>query len=251
MDLELVPNISGLLHKYNDKLLADESLSDVEVLLLSLYLIEQKNNKAGATYNEVKEFFLSLGRKENNFNVAIHRAKRQNLVEEKEEVFYFLIKGLKQIWKVIGQTQKTTVYIVKAGENFTAIKLFEEFLQNEIKGNELLLFDSHISPSTLYPLSVLKGKLEHIKILTSNVYDAEKFREYKKKFEKETAIKVDIKKTVKIHDRWLICGEMCWSIGSSIKDFGNKDTMIKELDGVANSLKELFQERWNESENFD
>jgi hypothetical protein len=169
MDLELVPNISGLLHKYNDKLLADESLSDVEVLLLSLYLIEQKNNKAGATYNEVKEFFLSLGRKENNFNVAIHRAKRQNLVEEKEEVFYFLIKGLKQIWKVIGQTQKTTVYIVKAGENFTAIKLFEEFLQNEIKGNELLLFDSHISPSTLYPLSVLKGKLEHIKILTSNV----------------------------------------------------------------------------------
>jgi hypothetical protein len=249
MDLEIVPQISGLLHKYNDKFLADDSLSNVEVLLLSLYLIEQKNKKAGATYSEVKEFFLSLGRKENNFTVAIHRAKKQDLVEEKENVFYFLIGGLKNIWKVLGKIEKSRVCILKSGEFFTAIKLFEEFLQNEMNNEEILLFDPHIASSTLYPFSVLKGKIKSIRILTSNIYETEKFKEYKNKFEKEIGAKVTICKNLKIHDRWLICGEKCWSIGSSIKDLGNKDTMIQELE-VTNSLKDLFQLRWDESEEF-
>jgi predicted PolB exonuclease-like 3'-5' exonuclease len=79
----------------------------------------------------------------------------------------------------------------------------------------------------------------------------EKFNDYKKKFEKETGTKIEIRKNLKIHDRWLICGDKCWSIGSSIKDLGNKDTLIKELDGVTSSLTDLFQLRWDESIPFE
>jgi hypothetical protein len=236
-----------LFHKYHDRYLADDSLSDLNVLLLVVYLIEYKNKKSGANLDQVKELFVFLGRKEDtNFPVAFHNAKKQKLIEEKPDGIHFLISGLKRIRAIIGQIGKLPVYIIKSGGNFTAIRLFEEFLATEIKGKEILLCDPHVSPSTLFPFSVLKNKINIIKILSSNLYDSEKYKDYKKKFEKETNVTVEIKFNHKLHDRYLISGEKCWSFGSSIKDLGNKDTVIKELDGVVVSLKELFFERWNE-----
>lgn len=251
IDLEIPENITGLFHRYNDKFLADDSLSDLDVLLLSIYLIEYKSKKSGILYVKTKESFVSLGRKEDNFRKIVHIAKNQNLIEEKEKVLKFRIGGLKRIEKVIGQIEKMPVRIIKSGENFTAIKLFEEFLNSEIKDNEILLCDPYISPSTLYPLSILKNKVKNIKVLSSNVYDSEKFKEYKKKFEKETNTTVEVKISNRIHERYLISGEKCWSLGCSVKDLGNKDTVIKELDEVVKSLKELFLERWNEASIFN
>lgn len=247
MELTIPSNLSGLLRKYNDGFLADDSLSDLNVILLSLYLIEHKTGKSGASYNELKKLFVSLGRKEDSFRKNLSNAKKQNMVKEKEETIYFLIGGLKRIENVVGQTEKTPVYLVKSGETFKAIKLFEEFLTSEINDNEILLCDPHISSATLFPFSILKNKVKAIKILCSNIYDHEKFLEYKKKLMKETNIAVETKVNNKIHDRYLICGKKCWSIGTSIKDLGNKDTIIRELDEVANSLKELFTKRWNEA----
>lgn len=247
---QTMQNLSGLLHKYNDKFLADDSLSDVDVLLLSLHLIEQKNNKAGTQYEQLKHYFSSLGRKESSFRFRMRDAKKQGLIEEKDEIWYFTIKGLKKIWAISGQIGKSGVYLIKSGEHFTAIKLLEEFLQTEIKHEEILLFDPHIAPNTLNPFSILKGKLKHLKILTSNIYEENKFRDYKTKFERELNSKVEIRINMNGHDRWLICGERCWAIGSSIKDIGNKDTSITELPGVALSLSELFETRWKESKQF-
>ncbi len=246
ISLEVPPNINGLLHPYHDKFLADESLSDLELILLSIYLVELTNKKAGVPYEEIKEVFVSMGRKEVNFKANIYNAKKLNLIEEKKEEIYFLINGLKRLEKSIGQIGKSPVHIIKSGQGFTAIKLFEEFLNTEIKDREISLCDPYISASTLYPFSALQNKIKNIKILTSNLYDPAKFNDYKKKFEKETNIIIEVKVNNKLHDRFLISGEKCWSIGTSIKDLGNKDTMIRELDGVVTSLKELFLERWNE-----
>jgi hypothetical protein len=58
----------------------------------------------------------------------------------------------------------------------------------------------------------------------------------------------EIKINKKIHDRFIICGDMCWSIGSSIKDLGNKDTIVREINEVAFSLRHLFLQRWDEGE---
>ncbi|MEM4258740.1 MAG: hypothetical protein QXL17_06285 [Candidatus Thermoplasmatota archaeon] len=246
-NLKIPTDISGLLHQYHDRYLADDSLSDINVLLLSVYLIEYKNKKSGAKLNEVKDLFIYLGRKEDpNYRVAFHNVKKQKLIEEKQEKLYLLIDGLKRIRIIIGQTGKLPVYIIKSGGNFTAVRLFEEFLTNEIKDKEILLCDPYISPSTLYPFVILKDKIDSIKILSSNLYDSEKFHDYKKKFEKEMKVNLEVRLNTKLHDRYLICGEKCWSLGSSIKDLGNKDTTIKELDSITTSLKELFLERWNE-----
>ena len=189
----------------------------------------------------------SLGRKERpNFGVAIHNAKKQNFIEEKNKVFRFRIKGLKKIKNLLSQADKSATHIIKSGETFTAIKIFEEFISTKIKSKEILLCDPYISHSTLFPFSILKGKINSIKILTSNLYDSNKFKNYMKKMEKEMNISVEVKINKKIHDRYLICGNDCWHIGGSIKDLGNKDTSIKEITEVITSMNDLFLERWNE-----
>jgi len=240
-------SLSGLFHKYQDIYLVDDSLSNPEVLLLCIHLIDERNKRSGSKYEQVKACFISLGKKENNFKVAVTRAKKRGWIELKDSCLFIRIHGLKKMQEIIGGVGKAPVHIIKHGQNFQAIRLFEEFLSEEIDGEEILLCDSYISHSTLFPFSILKGKIKSIKILTSNVHDSTKMKAYKSKMKRDMGIPVEIKKNMKIHGRFLVCGDKCWTIDSSIKDLGNKDATIKEISEVTSSMKDLFCERWNEA----
>ena len=254
-----VSNIEHFFHEYHDRYLIDDSFSDLEVLFITIHLLETLKQRAGADYYDCKEVFTFFGRKEDNFRKIVHLAKKQQFIEEKIESegntkrkqLYFLVKGLKK-WQVLsGQIGKLPVYIIKSGEYYSAIKIFEDFLMDEIcnsKEGEIFLCDPYISPVTLHPFSVLKNKIASIKILTSNILEEEKLKNYIKKFQKECNIIVEVRLSKKIHDRYIIYSEKCWSIGSSIKDLGNKDTLIKDISEVAQSLSSLFRERWDEAE---
>lgn len=246
LKFKIPTEMSGLLHKHYDTIIADVSLSNIEVFLISIYLIEKINQKAGAQHNNCKVLFVSLGRKNYNFRKALYDTKNKSLVEEIDGIIYFSSKGLEYINKILGKIGKFQVYIIKSGKNFTAIKLFEEFLDTQIIDEEVLLCDPYISHSTLFPFSLLKGRIKSLKILTSNIYDSDKLNDYKKKMSNEFNISIEVKINKKIHDRFIISGKKCWSIGSSIKDLGNKDTVIREISEVVKSMKELFWERWNE-----
>ncbi len=247
IDGEFLKEFSGLVHQYHDRMLADDSLSDPAVLLLSVYLLEKKNKKSGAEYDQTKELFTLLGRKYPNFRVTVHNAKKNGLIDSEGKTLFLLIKGLKEIRKILGQVGKSPIHIIKSGQNFTAVRLFEEFLLSEIKSAEIFLCDSYISHSTLFPFSALRGKITLLRILTSNVYDSEKFDEYKKKMGREMGIIIEVKNSKKIHERFMICGDRCWFIGSSIKDLGNKDAVIREISEVTSSMKNLFLDRWDEA----
>jgi hypothetical protein len=197
-----------------------------------------------------KRLFTLLGRNELNYRANIHIAKKRALVTLTDTVLNLTIRGLKRIRALLGQIEKAPVRVIKSGQNFTAMRLLEEFLSEEIQSEEVLLCDPYISSTTLFPLSVLKGKVKSIRILTSHIHDTDKFREYKKKMEKEIGITIAVKLSRKIHDRYLISADKCWSFGSSIKDLGNKDTTIREISEVATSMRELFSERWDESNSF-
>lgn len=244
--LEIPAELSGLFRKYHDIVLVDNSLADIEVILASIYLIENANKKAGAAYGDCKKMFIALGRKEGNFRANLSQAKKKSLLKEDNRNLFFLVGGLKRIEQVFGQVGKMPVHVIKSGENISAIKLFEEFLASQIGDSDLLLCDSHISSSTLFPFTVLKGKIKSFKVLTANIYDSDKFKDYRKKMSKELGIQIEVKINQKIHERYIISKGKCWSIGSSIKDFGNKDTILKEISEVVASMKELFELRWNE-----
>lgn len=248
--LEIPNEISGLFHKRHDILIADNSLTDIDVILACIYLIENANKKAGVEYSECKEMFVSLGRKDDNFRASLSRAKKNSFLREESRKLFFLSNGLNRIRKVLGQVAKAPVYVIRSGQNFSAIRLFEEFLTLQIEIGDLLVCDSHISHSTLFPFLVLKGKIKSLKILTANVHDTAKFKDYKKKMIKELSIPIEVKINSKIHDRFIISEDKCWSIGSSIKDLGNKDTVVREISEVASSMKDLFKDRWSEANLF-
>ena len=247
--IEIPAELSGLFHKHHDVILADDSLSDIEVILACIYLKEDAKKRAGVEYDECKELFVALGRKEDNFRKNISLAKMNSLIRG-DKTLFLLIGGLKKIRKVLGKIGKTPVFVIKSGETFSAIRLFEEFLRTQIGSEDVILCDSHISHSTLFPFVVLKGKMKSLKILTANIHDPDKFRDYMSRMIRELCIQVAVKTSNKIHDRFIISDDKCWSIGSSIKDFGNKDTTIKEISEVTASMKDLFQERWNEATPF-
>lgn len=248
IELNIPDNLTGVVHQYHERFLADDSLSDIDVVLFSLHLLETNKNTSGASYEEVRRLFTTLGRKDQpNFAVAFHRARKQSFIDLFDNTVRFQVKGIKRLEGVLGFTWRAPIYLIKAGQSFSAIKLFEEFLMNEITGGEVLLCDSHISPPTLFPFSILKGKLQVLRILTSNVYENDKLIEYKNKLQKEAKLSVEIRQSYKIHDRYLISGKKCWGIGTSLKDLGNKDTVINELTNVVDSLKALFTERWAEA----
>lgn len=246
--VELPEEATGLFHRDFDRILADDSLSDKDVILLAMYLLERQNQKAGVQYAQCKQLFVSLGRKADpNYAVNIHNGTKEGLIEKSDSLLFFLSAGLKRVQDLLGLVQKTPVYVIKSGQNFTAIKRLEEFLTQEIRSETLLLCDAYISPSTLFPFLAVAPRLKTIRLLTSQVQDSEKFHEYRNKMQKETGIEIEVKVNNKIHDRYLITGEKCWSFGASIKDLGNKDTTIREISEVTESMKQIFEERWNES----
>ena len=245
IEISIPPEMSGMFRKYHDRTLADDSLLDPDVVLLSVYLTDRKNKKSGIKYGTLKKLFVHFGRKEGNFTKTLYRVKDKALLKEEDKNIHLLILGLKRIEEIFKEVGKSAVYIIKSGQNFTAINLFEEFLKNEINNEEVLLCDSYIDDTTLHSFN-LKGKIKSLKILTANIFDPDKFNDRKKKLRKELNVAVEVKVNKKIHDRFIVIGDSCWSIGASIKDLGNKDVVIKEIGEVASSMRTLFTERWQE-----
>jgi hypothetical protein len=67
-------------------------------------------------------------------------------------------------------------------------------------------------------------------------------------FEKEGKIEIEVKTTKNIHDRFIISDNRAWSIGTSIKDIGKKDSVISDQFSIRDTLLELLNERWNNSQ---
>ncbi|MBA7576706.1 hypothetical protein ES708_18547 [subsurface metagenome] len=244
---DIPEELQGLVRKHYDDFVIDETLTNLGVLLVCMHILEHEKNKSGSDYDECKRMFVQFGKKEDSFRKVLSKAKEQKLLTATDKTIKFLNKGLKKINEIASLKGKTPVYIIKAGENFSSIKLFEEFLVDQVDNDEILLCDSHISYETLLPFIPIKESIKSIRILTANIYDKTKFNAYLEKMKKEFKINIEVKENKRIHDRYIIFKNSCWSIGTSIKDLGNKDSIIQEVLGVINTLKDLFNERWNES----
>ncbi len=240
--------LGGLIQEYQDRIFIDDSLTDQDVLLLSVFTCDHHSKATGTLYKILKDTFLALGRKEGNFRVALSNAAKTKLIDykQKDKIILLNLTGLKRVREILGQSENTTVYVVKSGEKFSSIKIFEEFLSKEASEPKIFLCDSHISDKTLFPFSVLGGTLKELRILTANIYDTPKFTDYKNRLHTEFDIIVTEKINTKIHDRYLLSGKSAWMIGTSIKDLGNKDSIIKQVDELYDSLKDVFDLRWSE-----
>ncbi len=242
--------LSGLFRQYQDYYLLIDSITDQDAILLGILIADDWLGKCGsADLTVLKELFSFLGRRIDNFWTNKSNLTKQGLVDEKDSKFFITVKGLKTLENHAGVVKNSSVHIIKAGENFTAVELFKVVVADLPKSDQLMLVDEYISHETLLPFSGIKGKFTTFRIITSNIYeDKDNFKYYLEKFEKQTGIKVVVAISNRSHDRFLIAGDKCLAIGSSIKDIGNKDTLIIDISMVNSSMKELFESRWKDAE---
>lgn len=244
-----------MVYQFHDKLLLDNTLTDSKALLICCYMSCFKNNSAEVSYYDVRDLFLGFGRQANNFKVNFYNAKKQGLITENEngeaKLLSLTTSGLKLVKDIIGDTLGNRTYVIEAGKVFSGKKLLQEVIKPHI-GSILKLCDPYISARTLDFLNV-----DHkckVQILTQVVNSKANFQrelsDFKKEY-KDIDIEVRIFTKNNLHDRYMISDDTVWSIGSSLKDLGNKDTIVSKLgEELKFALEEVFEKRWQDSTPF-
>jgi hypothetical protein len=239
--------------EFHDKLLLDNELTDSKAILVCIYMSAYKSKSAEVGYPEVKNRFLGFGREFNNFKVNLYNLKKQDQVCEKEvgESKFLLLttKGLKTVKELVGEVEGTKTYLIEAGRQYSGKKLLQQILSNNI-GSFMNICDPYIGSRTLDFLTII-NKTCKVRILTQTIENKNNFERELRDFKKEyPAIDVEVRifSANALHDRFIITDGSQWSVGSSLKDLGNKDTIVSKLgDEVKDALLETFEKRWQES----
>ena len=209
--------------------------------------------RAEVNYPDVKTFFTEFGRKEENFKVNIYNAKKQDLICERIEGNFKLLsltmKGLKTVKDLIGETVGIRTWVIEAGKVYSGKKLLQEIVLPNISSS-LCICDPYVSARTLDFINGIGHKCK-ISLLTQTIHEKANFQRELTDFRKEfPQIEIEVRLFAKttLHDRYMISDDSAWSIGSSLKDLGNKDTLVTRLgEEVKFALNEIFEKRWNES----
>jgi hypothetical protein len=231
-----VEDAKYMIHEFHDKLLLDDKPSDKTALLLSLYMCSNKNKQSEITYDEVRKLFVTMGRKEGNFALNLFNAKKEGLVDEREEgevkLLSLKVKGLKEVKDTLGETIGVKTWLIESGKVYSGKKLFQEIVMSKI-GSAAKICDPYCGTRILDLISGIKQNCK-ISLLTQVIEQKETFKRELQDFAKEfqhLKIEVRIFNGKTLHDRYIISDGNCWSIGSSLKNFGNKDTTITKLEG--------------------
>lgn len=243
-----------IITEFHDKLLLDNELTDSKAILVCIYMSCFKNKSAEVSYSEVKNRFMGFGRQFNNFKVNYYNLKKQDLVCEQEvgdsKLLSLTTKGLKAVKDLIGETLGVKTWLIEAGKVYSGKKLLQEILYQNI-GSYMNICDPYIGARTLDFLSIIDKKCK-VNILTQTIENRNNFERELKDFKKEfplIEIEVRIYSTSALHDRYLITDDSVWSVGSSLKDLGNKDTIVSKLgDEIKFALQETFEKRWQDSQ---
>ena len=239
--------------EFHDKLLLDNELPDSKAILICMYMSSYKSNNAEIPYSELKNRFLEFGREINNFKVNLHNLKKQEQMCEKEvgetKFLYLTTKGLKTVKELVGDVEGVKTYLIEAGKTYSGKKLLQQILANNI-GSSMNICDPYIGSRTLDFLTIIGEKCK-VNILTQTIENRNNFERELKDFRKEfplIEVEVRVYSSSALHDRYIITDGSVWSVGASLKDLGNKDTIISKLgDEVKSALQETFDKRWKES----
>lgn len=239
--------------EFHDKLLLDNELSDSKAILICIYMSCYKNKSADVSYAEVKTRFLEFDREFSNFKVNFYNLKKQDQVSEKEvgetKFLSLTTKGLKTVKELVGEVEGVKSILIEAGKMYSGKKLLQQILSNNI-GSFMNICDPYIGARTLDFLSIIKKKCK-VNILTQKIENKNSFERELKDFKKEfplIEVEVRVYSSSALHDRYIITDDSVWSVGASLKDLGNKDTIISKLgDEVKFALQETFEKRYQEA----
>lgn len=248
--------LSTILHPIGNMYIPSD-LDNMQLLLLSIYIrLMLRGTYVTEYYNlsEVKQVYAYLGGDYDGFNLTFIHAKSEGLVgsryswEQSQNAEVPTIsgnKGYNELQEIMGRMSEGRSRLIVAGTKFSSRMNFVEFLDQLNVTHGLRVSDTYIDSMTLFPFASMNVKPKNIRVLTENLKeDVNTFKTNASEFIKETKVNLEIKKTNSIHDRYIISDDEAWSIGASIKDLGNKDTIISQTENVRESLADLFELRW-------
>ena len=254
--LEKHPEVSSLCQLVGQRYILN-GFSDEETIILSSYLYEVLDVKKYKVYRakDTLKIYEFLGGSFRNYQNALSSAEQNdyvNLILTDEKEKYPVLsakKGIQKVFDIIKRTTGRELRIFKAGKVYAAKIQFEQFLEEEVlPTNQLFIVDSYVSGDLFKFLYTTFSKVKKLRILTDTVFNSKRFLEDLVAFEKEGKIEIEVKTTKNIHDRFIISDNRAWSIGTSIKDIGKKDSVISDQFSIRDTLLELLNERWNNSQ---
>lgn len=123
--------------------------------------------------------------------------------------------------------------LVPAGRLIRGVEEIESILSHNCQ-EYVILCDPYCSRRTLSILEATPREIP-ITVLTMRITDDESFKEGLERVRKSGRV-IDVKISEArpgFHDRYVITHSHGWTVGTSIKDIGNRDTLIHELENRA------------------
>jgi hypothetical protein len=220
--------------------------------VLCVYMLCNKNKKGEINGEDLKEFFIQLNKskskfKSQYFNVYLKENQKDGYIECDNNLVQLTAKGYKRVKELLANEEfPIKTFIIKAGQTYSGKRQVQELIINKLTGT-IKLCDPYIATRTLDLFINVQQPIE-LKILTSNISDKDKFKRDIDDLVKEKGFKISIRTLQNIHDRYMIFGDDVISFGTSLKDLGNKDTIISYLPkDITKGLEELFDERFNKA----
>jgi hypothetical protein len=132
---------------------------------------------------------------------------------------------------------------------YDAYKNIKEIISLATK--KLIVVDPYVDGTVVTLLENVQPKVQ-IQILTRNMkgdfeLTGQKFKEQREKAQQGT---LEIRKSGKLHDRFIVADEKAFQIGASLKDAGAKMCAINEFKGsdIKTMLKKIISGYWAEAE---
>jgi len=150
----------------------------------------------------------------------------------------------------IGQVQAgAQEALFPSGKPYDAYKAIMDILTRAKK--KLIIVDTYVDSTLFTMLENVQPKVQ-IQILTWNMQGdfelvGQKFKEQREKAQQGT---LEIRKSGKLHDRFIVSDEKIFHIGASIKDAGTKMCAMSEFEGsdIKTTLRETISGYWDEAE---
>lgn len=240
---------------YDKMYVDDERISKKEIFLLAIYMLCNKNKSSLVASCEVKELFrwlCDIPKHYSNqyFNTYLKENKEDDYIKHDKDKLSLSAKGFKRIKEILSNEFPVKTIIIKAGQYYEGKVKARELVFNNLNGI-VRLCDPYIARRTLDLFTETQQKSIEIRILTTNIIDEDVFKRDLNDFQKQHGHKIIVRKTInkELHDRYLIFDSNVISFGTSLKDIGNKDTIISYLPtDIIEGLTELFDNRWNNAQ---
>lgn len=162
---------------------------------------------------------------------------------EKQEFHIRMVGNLEELSSSLSAGGLPEEVSVSEKKPFTAKSAIRELISSA--ETEVTVVDNYIGLGTLdclhdvkHPIRLLTG--QHGSALESG------FDRGLKDFISE-GHKIEVRRHLKLHDRYILFNDRCWIVGSSLKDAGKKILNIIEFVDFKNSISADIEKKWGEA----